>query len=416
MIITPPMQKNLLYKLNLPIDILIYVEEYLVTEITRNKIERVFWQTYNIKNESNDNVKKVLNAFKYIKKYGNNIEINFDEFNEFVPEFDPINDKTFGNFFITFFYNYLNCPKEAHEEFINFIEHNIIMIKGIDFLSDQKMLLAEIDVRFYHVYSFIDILFGIVFSPEYLINKIKINIERNKTFVHDLITKNQHNNTKQYFNLLNNLVFSRVHEVFIDEDNSWYINVKYDNDIVCTWKIDSILDILCYWKDNSLYSYISNIMKKIKNNSELKEYKNKYLFRQILNNNGYLLLDALLCGSEDIIAYYEKSIIKIIVENNDTELFKKLIKYKNIKKFLLSPIFQFKLITIRKFKIVKWFFKKYKNIMKILRNDKGENLLEVACMSRGLNQNIIKLFLDSGLFTLNDVRFRNRKVKKLFDI
>lgn len=127
---------------------------------------------------------------------------------------------------------------------------------------------------------------------------------------------------------------------------------------------------------------------------------------------GDLLFDAMR-GNNNMIRYYENPITKVLVEQ-DLKLIKNLVKNKNIKTFLVSANFQFKLVTRRKFKIVKWFFSSYKNEMKNLRNNRKENLLKVACKSRGLNQNIINLFLVSGLFGLSNVKFNNRKVKKIF--
>ena len=53
-------------------------------------------------------------------------------------------------------------------------------------------------------------------------------------------------------------------------------------------------------------------------------------------------------------------------------------------------------------------------------NDDGKSLLDIACENRGLTQNIIKLFVDSGYFDNNLKlkafdKIKNRKVKLIFE-
>lgn len=422
-LITLSFYKNTLNKLSLPKDILNYIEKYLQTKIKYERIVKTFMDIYT-PNSPNDTMTNI----KYITKYFANYTYNFCKYS--YREYWHV-QHTFGNLLIRLLYsNLFTLPKDEAKigiaKPLECKKNNSVIV---DFLQNiiqqnpEKCLVEEsIDVslnyKTIHIYPYLceefrnglEILFGIVFIPELFLNSLKLDFNK------DMFEQ------QYYLQLLKNVLLDRKYTFVVKGSDysecwsDWLVICDNPRFVVSLYKI---IITLCFWKDETLYPHIDKFIKSAKWSYKKNPFTNsekaiKHIIRLIINFEGYLILKILL-ESWHFVHLFGDLIANSLVEL-DLKKLKNIDEKSIITKFLKSSVFMFKLVEHRKFKQTKYLFKKYKNNMKNLRNNKGQNLLEVACESYGLNQNIIEMFLNSKIFdqSKKKLEIRNRKVNKLF--
>lgn len=425
--ITPPLYKYLLYKLTdfLPEDILKYIEDFLQVSITTDKIYSTIGTFYH-----NNDIDIVSKNLSYIKKYARNFTFIFDEYSPWAYWHDSLEQATFGNLTMRLFRTDLQHHQTCTSLIIDFIRNIIFNTNGIECLVNKEILLTY-GRDYYDVSTILDSLFGIVFSPDHFINELERTTIWNVNYRHKYDDEVTHD-FDHYLDLLKDVLFDREYEIVIISDELYTSTggiklvcheLKYETSLF------NIFSLLCHWKTESLYPYIANMMTKLRydknlidNNENKRRHKMslsphchriKYLITLAIHDNGNLLLDALF-SSEVFLKYYGNMITDIL-KKLDLKTIKNMSRYKNIQKFLTSSCSMFKLVECRKYKSVRYFFNKYKKKMSEFRNNKGHSLLEVACESRGLNQNIIHMFVNSGLFNYaKPLMIKNKKVRAMF--
>lgn len=450
--ITLPFHKYLLYKINLPTDILKYIEKFLNVFMERQKLRNMLNELYN----NTYPTPHIITNLNYIKKYEPDYKNYFGEFDyRDTCGYSWNEQRTLCDLFLKLFYINIASPLQTHQSIIDFLRSVILnSMYGMRKLVDDEIELTY--VKCHNVLTFIhcnilcydtkhyrettnllDSLFCIVFTPKYFIEDVGRDLIGYRKPFDDEVKKI---NIIPYMIFLKEVLLDRNYEIVVLNRDP--INYDSGSNYGNYWRYYSTIDVLeirCsepkyeapffeilrllrMWRDRSLYHHIANIMSKINNNGLTKESlcahhlkKIKYIIKTIVNDYGYLLLDAMLTSKTIVILYSE--IITEVLADIDLRNIKDLCtsSYENIKKLLISSDFMFVLVKKRKFKTVKFLFSTHKTQMAKFRNDKEQNLLEVACESKGLNQNIINLFLRSRLFISKNLVIKNKKVRSMYE-
>jgi hypothetical protein len=416
--IIPSIYEKYLNLLKLPQDILRHIGEFLKVRITRKTIERIYTDLYD------DSKLHLLESnIGFINKYAPHYKYKFDFFTCWRFWYD---EKRFGNLFLRLFY--INAHNTKNNSLITTFITNII--------NAQDYLILHGDVEFWGcpyaftdkrkelIASLLECLFCIIFTPKYFYDQIELVLKESRVeifkYKSQMIKEQDTINTLPYLNLLKYLLLNGSHEVIIEPDLSEsYIRFEREDEKGYRIQLTDIFDILWKWDDETLIPYVSRIISKIKyDENDVDDCAHKraiYYFYNIFNDRGYLLLNTLFGNS--LFVKYFMSAIAISLSRLILNKIMEAEKYKNICKVLESPNVLAVSIEKRNFKLTKYLFNKHKKKNKkryaSFRNKNNEDLLEIACNSRGLNQNIISLLLDSKLFN-SKLKIKNRKVKKIF--
>jgi hypothetical protein len=413
--VVPKYQKILLDRLDLPVDILDIIEEMLKIRLTKKKIDSMFEKMYNYTYDGVDNMVCGLNflniyAHDAIHPYG------YERIGMNSREFYYVN--SFGHLLAKFFYT--NDNPNNNNIMIRFMRNELIDKKNINLLTQR--------IEFYehrgcwsrsYAYSALDLLLFIVFAPNRAWTLIASNLS-NRMKPHSAEIKYTHT-TESYLDFLKEILFDRDCQFVVDEYQYVQICVNLLNGQKYHFAPISLNNPLYYCENCMMLPYIENMFGRIRpaeqktSENKIKIFRtDKYVIREIFEKKCYLLLDIYL-GNQCIIDNYGAHFANFFAGHKPKEVVQ-FMPYKNIYAFLISPIQTFRLVERRNFKLVKFLFSKHKKLMSGYVNRTGENLLEVACGSHGLNQNIIQLFIRSGLFCTKKIVVLNRKVRRDIDL
>lgn len=458
--IIPPFQNHLLMKLDLPTDILKYIGKFLFVDITCYKIHNTYANLFMVNEQHN-----MINNLTYINKYAKQYAYSFEEFH---ARDNWYYYESFGHIIIKFLYGFSNSPQN-NQILIEFMQNICINCDNAYLLIVDHIDPSLCNKIIWYPLSILEILFFVVFTPSFLqeilddefanLHKYMLrdlNNEFNNNFNTKRIeqfkqfkqyTKADCFNTDHFLEFLKNVILDRQYKIVLDYYDDRYSGKRYTLIIKCDDNISDtctqlkyvcpffeILLALRFWNDDKLYIYIQNMIDKIdesKNNivdinadnyvniNHLRDFRKKFVdaLRIIISDNGFLLLDV-LTGSENFIHNLGDMLASAFASQNIMTLKKYYTNTKNCKnisKFMTSSVFLFELVKRRQFRTIKYLFNvcNKKAMIASYINNKNQNLLEFACESRGLNQNIISMFLESGLFESKHLNIRNRKVKKL---
>lgn len=434
--------KTILTQLKLPNDCIGTIASYLLKNITFNTCDKFIRYTGEELNEY-----LAYNGLSYKSSYNAHVK-----------------SKNMFNIFITFrfIYNYFrftnnykfdeNCYSSSnnaslfiHETYKNNIEQTHYLHYLIDFIKNRANTAYNINfacdnsVYIYYVWQYEfdssnihykNILYHI--SNTNLLDSLFFIITVGNDIKKTFLNNNCKNIYLPYYELLQHFIkdiklsdivlINNECKIVFQNDES---KIKTDLLFVLNCILLSSYEILSNTNIKNLFIYI--LSKTIQyNDNDLNEY-NTSIFSYYTKKK----VRELFTYSE----YYNQELLSVLFQNSSfmtffmfdiyNGLMKCPLKYinkcvKKHKNIFLKFEFIEHLIKKRNIKLFTLLFRKYGLLISKLKNNKNQNLLQIAIGERGLVQNFVKLMLNSNFFTSSKLlikksNVKNKRVKELFN-